>query len=97
MPKSNKPPANKDSLLSPLHLDVRIVCRIPAEALEQVAALKVFVWMHNRFELCRRHDALVLGFFDLVFVQVLKHPAVRVSVTSQKRKQVTETETDDHH
>lgn len=56
-------------LCSLLHLDVRLL----VEVLEQVAALKVFVRVHNGLELCRSEDALVFCLFEFLLVQVLEH------------------------
>lgn len=51
------------------HLDVGLL----AEVFQQVAPFKVLVGMHNGFQLVGRHDAFILGLFDLGLMQVVKH------------------------
>jgi hypothetical protein len=47
-----------------------------AHILEKVASLEVLVWMYDGLELRRRHDAIVLGPFELLFVEVLEDTVV---------------------
>lgn len=57
---------------SAIHLHIPVLVTI--KMLEEIATLKVLVGMHYGFELCHGHNALVLGAFDLVLVNILKDP-----------------------
>lgn len=59
------------SILRRFHLNVRLL----AQVLEQVAALKVLVRVHNGLQLVGREHTLVLGLFDLSLMQMLKDAA----------------------
>ena len=58
------------SLTRPINAQVTIARE--AEVLEQEAALEVLVGVDDGLELSRRHDAVVLGPFDLLLVYVLE-------------------------
>lgn len=60
--------------LSPFHLDVALFfMRLAVHILQQIAPLEVLVGVHDGLKLRCRHNAFVLGPFDLGFVKMFKH------------------------
>lgn len=62
-----------------LHLHVTLLSQI----LQQITPLEVLVRVNNSLELIRRHDALILGLFNLSFMEVLKHPVNNLMVSNR--------------